>query len=323
MGYSTDAYNYALDRIEQRHQAAIDRAEERKIKIYASLPQLEQLDKQMSLNGIAAIRIASRLEGSRGIDKYQQEHERLEAQKAEILSQNRLSEAEFEPHFTCSDCKDSGYINGKLCDCAIKLARSFEFERMSSRMPIKDCTFDSFELRYYSGSAHDLMTSVLSRCKRFCEQFGTFSNGMIFMGKTGVGKTHLSLAIANEVLKKGYGVVYVTAQEFLSKIEKEHFGRADGDTIEMLCDCDLLIIDDLGAEFQTQFTISAVYNLLNSRIMEGKPTIISTNLSPAELAQNYGDRVSSRIIGNFDPLRFDGNDVRQIKMMEKLNGNRS
>ena len=323
MGYSKEAYNHALDRIEQLHQAALDRADVRRLQIYATLPELEQLDKRMSLNGIAAIKAAAKFKGSKGVAEHQAEHEKLDKERSALLQKNGISEAEFEPHFSCAVCQDSGYINGRLCECAIKLARTFEFERMSSRMPIKQCTFDSFELRYYKGAAHDLMTSVLSRCKRFAEQFESDMSGMIFMGKTGVGKTHLSLAIANEVLKKGYGVIYVTAQEFLSKLEKEHFGKADGDTEQMLCECDLLIIDDLGAEFQTQFTVSAVYNLLNSRIMEGKPTIISTNLSPAELAQTYGDRVSSRIIGNFDPLKFEGNDVRQIKMMEKLSSNHS
>lgn len=318
MGYTNEAYEYALMQIEARHQAAIDRANQNLIKAYATLPALEEIDRKMSLNGIAAIRAAAGNKGAAAVNKHHEEHLKIEAQRNELLKANGISAAEFEPLFTCSICSDNGYANGKLCSCALQLARNYEFEKMSSRMPIKDCTFDTFDLKYYKGSAHDLMTSVLSRCKQFAQNFSLDSSGMIFMGKTGVGKTHLSLSIANEVLKKGYGVVYGTASEFLGKLEKEHFGRVEGNTLDLLSECDLLIIDDLGAEFQTQFTSSAIHELINRRILEGKPSIISTNLSPAELAQCYGDRVSSRIIGNFEPLKFDGNDIRQIKMVEKM-----
>ena len=318
MGYTKQAYEYALEQIEARHQSAIDRANQRLLQAYAKLPVLEELDRKMSLNGIAATKAATQRKGSETVEKHHQEHLQLEAKRNAILKENNILDSEFEPQFVCSLCGDNGYLNGKLCQCAMQLARKYEFDKMSSKMPIKDCTFESFDLRYYKGSAHDLMTSVLSRCKQFAQNFELGNNGMIFMGKTGVGKTHLSLSIANEVLKKGFGVVYGTSSEFLGKIEKEHFGRADGDTLELLCECDLLIIDDLGAEFQTQFTSSAIHELINRRIMEGKPTIISTNLSPAELAQIYGDRVSSRIIGNFEPLKFEGNDIRQIKMVEKM-----
>ncbi len=318
MGYTNEAYEYALMQIEARHQNAIDRANQNLIKAYATLPALEEIDRKMSLNGIAAIRAAAGNKGSAAVNKHHEEHLKIEAQRNELLKANGISASEFEPLFTCPICNDNGYSNGKLCSCALQLARNYEFEKMSSRMPIKDCTFDTFDLKYYKGSAHDLMTSVLSRCKQFAQNFSLDSNGMIFMGKTGVGKTHLSLSIANEVLKKGYGVVYGTASEFLGKLEKEHFGRAEGNTLDLLSECDLLIIDDLGAEFQTQFTSSAIHELINRRILEGKPSIISTNLSPAELAQFYGDRVSSRIIGNFEPLKFDGNDIRQIKMVEKM-----
>jgi len=318
MGYTKEAYQYALNQVEIRHQNAIDRASQNLIEAYAKLPELEEIDKKISLNGIAAVKAATQLKGSQAIDKYHQEHLQLEEKRREILKVSGYSETEFEPQFTCKLCSDNGYANGKLCQCALQLARNYEFDKMSSKMPIKDSTFDTFDLKYYSGSAHDLMTSVLSRCKKFASNFELGVSGMIFFGKTGVGKTHLSLSIANEVLKNGYGVVYGTASEFLGKIEKEHFGKIEGDTLQLLCECDLLIIDDLGAEFQTQFTASAIHELINRRIMEGKPSIISTNLSPAELAENYGDRVSSRIIGNFEPIKFEGNDIRQIKMVEKM-----
>ena len=134
-------------------------------------------------------------------------------------------------------------------------------------------------------------------------------------GRTGLGKTHLSLAIAGEVLKRGYGVIYVSAPALLQKLEKEYFSRTGGDTssFDMLTDCDLLIIDDLGAEFRTQFSVSQIYNILNSRLLQHKPVIISTNLSMQELEKNYSERFVSRINGAAQKLDFVGKDLRVRK----------
>lgn len=320
MGYSINAYEYALDEVAQRKLRAERECAERKAQIYDALPSLREIDDKIGSAGIAAVKAAARFEGTDDVLKYKAQYDRLCDEKRHILAEAKISESDFEPKFTCAKCNDTGYVDGVMCSCARSLAQKYEFDKLNSRMPLKESTFDSFELRYYQGTAADKMAAVLVKCRKFAEQFTVGANGLIFLGKTGVGKTHLSLAIANEVLKKGYGVIYGTAQGFLGAIEKEHFGRAEGDTLALLSECDLLIIDDLGAEFATQFTVSAMYNLLNNRIMEGKTTIISTNLTPSELAAMYGERISSRIIGSFEPLKFEGNDVRQIKMMEKLNG---
>lgn len=320
MGYSKQAYEYALNEVAARKTHAEQLCEERKEQIYDAVPALRDIEDKISAVGRAAVRSASMLDGTEEIIRYKQKYDEFAAEKARILSAAGLSENDFKPKYACSKCGDTGYCAGVMCDCARTLARQYEFDRLNSKMPLKDCTFDTFKLSYYQGAAAEKMAAVLSKCRQFAEWFAPGCSGLIFMGKTGVGKTHLSLAIANEVLKKGFGVIYGTAQGFLSSIEREHFGRTEGDTLELLSECDLLIIDDLGAEFATQFTVSAIYNILNGRIMEGKPTVISTNLTPSELAAAYGERISSRIIGNFEPLKFEGNDVRQIKMMERLSG---
>ena len=114
-------------------------------------------------------------------------------------------------------------------------------------------------------------------------------------------------------MEEGYGVIYSSAQNLFNKLEKDKFGKADANTEEAILDCDLLIIDDLGAEFTTQFTVSALYNIVNSRELESKPTIISTNLMPEQLTKDYGERIASRILSNYVMLYFDGSDIRQIK----------
>ena len=133
-------------------------------------------------------------------------------------------------------------------------------------------------------------------------------------GATGLGKTHLSLAIANEVTKKGFQVVYDTAQNIFSSLEKEKFSYNNSyDRENEILGCDLLIIDDLGSEFITNFTTAALYNIINTRINRSKPVIISTNLTETELEDKYTQRVTSRIIGNYVSLLFLGKDIRQLK----------
>ena len=157
------------------------------------------------------------------------------------------------------------------------------------------------------------MESVLNYCKEYAADFSRRSPSLLLYGKTGLGKTHLSLAIAGKAVEEGYGVIYSSAQNLFNKLEKDKFGKADTNTEETILDCDLLIIDDLGAEFTTQFTVSALYNIVNSRELEGKPTIISTNLMPEQLTKAYGERIASRILSNYVMLYFDGSDIRQIK----------
>jgi DNA replication protein DnaC len=178
-------------------------------------------------------------------------------------------------------------------------------------------------LNYYSKSKKDgispyeKMKSVYNKCVKYAQTFDLDSLSLYFYGRTGLGKTHLSLAIANEAIKKGYTVVYGSVINFLNKIEKEKFGRAeDLDTENMLIDVDLLILDDLGAEFTTALSTSVLYNIINSRICKGVPTIISSNLDFHELKERYPESVASRIIGTYTGVNFVGDDVRQIQNNE-------
>ena len=158
------------------------------------------------------------------------------------------------------------------------------------------------------------MKSVYESCRSYADNFGTDSNNLYFYGRTGLGKTHLSLAIANEVIKKGYNVVYGSVINFLNKLEREKFGRADSfETEDILIGADLLILDDLGAEFSTAVATSSLYNIINSRIARGVPTIISSNLNIKEMQDRYPESVASRVIGNYKMVVFDGKDIRQIQ----------
>ena len=89
--------------------------------------------------------------------------------------------------------------------------------------------------------------------------------------------------------------------------------EAAGEAVERMRRCDLLIVDDRGTEMTTEFVKSAFYQLVNSRMMTGKKTVISTNLSPADIGRRYGAAVLSRIEGEYRILPFFGDDIRKLK----------
>jgi DNA replication protein DnaC len=164
------------------------------------------------------------------------------------------------------------------------------------------------------------MQKVFDYCKEYAEEFDGQGFQSIYMfGETGLGKTHLSLAIAGKVIEKGYNVIYGSAHNFFNLIEREHFGRSenpDGTTEDKLLNCDLLILDDLGAEFITQFTVAELYNIIDTRLAKELPTIISSNIKENELEKKYNNRIASRILYSYYALPFEGNDIRQAISQE-------
>lgn len=207
-----------------------------------------------------------------------------------------------------------------MCDCLKKMIISCECEELNEISPLKLSTFDTFKLSYYSDQPDaqgriplDRMSKIFNYCRKYADHFSSGSKSLLMCGATGLGKTHLSLAIANEVIKNGFSVVYVSAPDILSQLSKEQFSHQinnDIDTFKMLLDCDLLILDDLGTEFVSPYSVAAVYNVFNSRLLKSKPTIINTNYNLSELETTYSQRFMSRIMGSCDRLDFIGSDIR-------------
>ena len=163
------------------------------------------------------------------------------------------------------------------------------------------------------------MARVLRYCQQYAEGFRPDSPGIFMFGATGLGKTHLSLAIAGVVAAKGYSVAYGSVQDLLRRIENEHFGRAeDAGTLDTLLSADLLILDDLGTEFDSPFSRSTIYNILNNRISASKPLILSTNLLPEEIEGKYTPRIVSRLFTQLVQMRFIGRDVRQLRRQREV-----
>ncbi len=239
-----------------------------------------------------------------------------------LLKANGYPEDFLEIPYTCKKCNDTGFCEGYACECRKELLSEIAKQELASISTSNNCRFDNFSIEYYpvavdaalGVSPQKRMTSISEYCKCYAEDFDTDSESLYMHGATGLGKTHLSLAIANIVAANGYRVIYDTAQNIFSSLEKEKFSYSgNGEREKEILDCDLLIIDDLGSEFSTQFTTAALYNIINTRINRSKPVIISTNLTETELEAKYTQRVTSRIIGNYVSLLFLGKDIRQLK----------
>ena len=325
MPYSNDIFNSAMDRLAERRSDAESAAYSRRELAYAERPRLKEIDRELGEIGastaLAAIRGG---DANLRIEELAERSLALQTEYNGILAEIGLAPGSLEPDYHCKKCSDTGYIEldnrTVICDCLSKLMSDVSCERLNALSPLELCTFDSFKLSYYSGEPDtngnipfNRMSKIFNYCRGYADSFSLSSKGIIMCGATGLGKTHLSLAIANELLRKGFSVVYVSAPDILSRIEREHFGYkydSEADTFNSLIRCDLLILDDLGTEFNSQFSSSAVYNIFNSRILAGKPTIINTNLTTAELLSTYSQRFVSRVMGSCDRLEFIGRDIR-------------
>lgn len=319
MAYNKETYKKAEQELAQRRSRALAERENHHRIAVETVPEILEAEEKMSRAGLATIKAVGMgaADAKEYIQKLSEINLEAQAQRRLLLKSNGFPEDWLDVHYTCKKCEDKGFVSGIMCGCFKELLKSIEYEKLCSKLPVGNCRFDNFKLDYYPDGAgtspKKRMESVLNYCKAYAADFSRRSPSLLLYGKTGLGKTHLSLAIAGNAVEEGYGVIYSSAQNLFNKLEKDKFGKADANTEEAILDCDLLIIDDLGAEFTTQFTVSALYNIVNSRELESKPTIISTNLMPEQLTKAYGERIASRILSNYVMLYFDGSDIRQIK----------
>lgn len=325
MPYSNDVLLQAKDVLAERRITALRAADYRREQLYLQEPRLQEIDRELSQIGIdTAKAVLKSADSALSMRQLAKRSLALQKEYDDILDQLGLQKNALEPVYVCDKCNDTGYIEKDnrtvVCDCLKKLMGDIACEKLNAESPLKLCTFESFNLNYYSdrpdasGSVpFNRMSNIFNYCRNYADNFTASSRSLVMRGATGLGKTHLSLAIANEVIRKGMSVVYVSAPDILSKLEREHFNHnyhEEENTFNSLMKCDLLIIDDLGTEFVTLFTISTVYNLFNSRILSGKPMIMNTNLTINELLTTYSQRFVSRMMGSCDKLEFIGEDIR-------------
>ena len=312
--YSYENYSKVKESIEKRRREAIKLADEKTLKLHLESDELRRIDKELSGTGLLLFKTAC--EGG-DINAIRKRNQELQRERGELLVALGYSADYTDVKYFCPDCSDSGYINGKtMCHCFREALVKATIASSGMGNLIEKQSFDNFSLEPYSydGEIYKRMSYNLEIAKRYAREFRERGGNLLLIGTTGTGKTHISTAIAREVISQGFDVLYDSAQNVINDFETDKFKSGYGPytpRADKYLECDLLIIDDLGTEFSSQFSTSCVYNLLNTRQNKGLSTIISTNLPIGELQARYEDRVISRIVGvDTRILQFQGNDNR-------------
>lgn len=316
MGFEREITLAAAEELARRKQQAESDAEAAQERFFAQCPRGAEIREELAVNASGIARAVLRGGNVRAaLEELHQKATALSAEYDALLAEHGLTREDLAPRYTCPLCKDTGVRDGIMCDCLKQLQRALAYRKLSMAVPLDKCTFETFSLDYYRDDpkAAAQMENILRVCHNYAENFKPGAANWLFKGGTGLGKTHLSLAIAGRVLEKGYGVIYASAQSLAVALERERFLRGeDGteSTHDKLVTCDLLILDDLGTEVSSDYVNASLYDVINQRMLAQKPTIISTNLTMAQLEDRYTQRFASRVAGTYNKLEFLGSDVR-------------
>jgi len=326
MAYSPEVYEAVDRKLSDRRMRAQLTASELREKFRRN-DRVRELETTMASSAMKLASAIARKENyEAAAAAIRAENEAAQAELAAILAAAGETVKNFAPQYTCKQCNDTGYVGTKVCDCRKALLREEASRRLREKIGMKLTSFDDIDMTYYSTeyddrlgcSVREHMDSVIGYCRWYASSFDTSRPSLLMRGATGTGKTHVSLAIAALACEHGAHVVYGPVQRFLHDMEAEHFGRASGNTEDTLLSCDLLILDDLGTEFPSPFYTSALYSIINGRQIAGLPTVISTNLDAAAIFDRYGEQITSRLIGTYEPLMFVGSDIRQQQLNRRL-----
>ena len=290
---------------------------------YAKVPRIKEIDillrKSMAIAMQTVFKTGS--DAKVAMEDVKQANLALQAERKALIEAN-FGEGYLDETPICPKCGGSGYIGTFMCECLRDLCRQQQ-EKEIALLADDGQHFGAFRLDYYSDrpnpktgiSPRAIMSRSFDICRDYAEHFSPVAGNLLFNGGTGLGKTFLSACIAREVAAKGYSVAYETASHLFSKLEKHRFHPDEETAVEAkrLNECDLLILDDLGTELPGQFVTSALYTLVNDRLLAGKPMVISTNLNMDEISQRYSPQIRSRLEGSFRLLPFVGQDIRVLK----------
>lgn len=301
-----------------RRQQAVTAALHTRALAQAKLPQLTELESQQAAAGIRAARLSTTGAVHGDVEAALASARDAQSRRDALLRENGFDPAALAPQYTCALCSDLGRRDGKICACVQELVRGMRREEVNASSPLSLCSFDTFSLDKYPGhiipeygmSAREQMGQILTYCTAYAAHFSRKNASLYLCGYAGLGKTHLALSIANEVLAQGFDVVYVSAQDAFDRMEKERFG-AQGNTLRTLENAELLILDDLGTEYISPYVSACLYSLINMRCSRRAPTIYTSNLvNDADLRRRYTEKIVSRLLGSCEVLTFCGEDIR-------------
>ena len=296
--------------------------------IYQNAPKVREIELQIRETMSELFSVAMSADADSRIAEFQAKNLSLQNDLRTALLDAGYDENALYSEYMCDKCRDTGYFGTRICDCLLQIYKKKLNQSLSNLLRLGDEDFARFDLSYYDGftasgggvSPRSAMEVILGICKDYAYGFGKNSLNLFFVGSTGLGKTFLSACIARVVADSGFSVVYDTAGVIFDKFGDAKFLRAPDpedarSEIRRFLECDLLILDDLGTEMTTAFTVSALYEIINTRLVTGRKTIVSSNLTLNEMRRRYSEQIASRLEGEYQVLIFRGEDIRLKKNM--------
>lgn len=328
MAYDGKLLARARDALERQRED--NRAEQRRRmdSVYARVPEIREYDLRLRRQMAELVRLTvSRPAGlEEKLAALRERNLELQRRRGEALAERGYPLDYLDDIYSCPKCRDSGTYQGGVCSCLEKLYNKELTRELGTLLKNGDESFERFSLGYYDSapdasgiSPREIMQTTYNGCRRFADNFPNVSGSLLLQGGTGLGKTYLSACIARVVAAKGHSVCYDSASAALDAFERQKFSKDPAEAeaaavrVRRMLSCDLMILDDLGTEMLTPISISALYTLINTRLNEGRKTVISTNLDNDELERRYTPQICSRIEGEFIPLPFVGSDIRRMK----------
>lgn len=331
MAYDAVVLRRATERLKEENRRREQEAARRRAEVEENVPRVAEIDAQLRRTLLKVARATFKGgDPTEEINALRDENLALQAERERLLIAAGYSADVLEEKPACAKCEDKGWVGARMCDCLKVLCAQEQIKELSKLLNLGEQTFDNFKLDYYSTeidpawgvAPRENMARVLDQCRNYANKFGKYYFDNLFLyGRPGLGKTFLSACIARVVSENGFSVVYDTVNNVFAAFEAQKFARYDEDNKDVREDtnrylnCDLLILDDLGSEMTNNFTQTTLYQLLNERLVAGRRTVISSNLSPDELHQRYMPQIASRLTGEFRGLPFFGEDIRQKRYL--------
>ena len=323
MAYSAEVVQRARARLAQAKEDRESENRQHLQEAYQQVPRIQEIDMELrsTMAKAAQMVFISGGDAKKAMDQVRVQNLFLQEERAALVAEH-FEEGFLDESPICDRCGGNGYIGSNMCECLTELCRQEQKKELSLLSGGKE-NFSQFKLEYYSdltdpkygASPRLIMERNFRTCRSYALTFSQHSGNLLFVGGTGLGKTFLSACIAKTVTDRGYSVVYETASRLFAKLERAKFSGDEEarKEVEKYSKCDLLIVDDLGTEMPGQFVTVALYSLVNERLLENKPMVISTNLNVDEMARRYSPQIASRLHGGFNRLTFVGEDIRVLK----------
>ena len=327
MKLSSYQYDRLIQQFDERRMKARYDAEQRTSEVYGKIPRIKELDDSIASESIEAGKavLLGNKNAASGLDE---KISRFVEEKKSLLLANGYSEDYLDEHYLCSKCNDTGFIDNEPCGCFKKAMTEMAFEDSNLNDIIDRENFSTFNLNLYSDELADYdqdlkctpyknMIQIVKKAQNFTTNFDNEHKNLLIYGNTGLGKTFLTNCIAKEILTSGHTVLYYTTFSLFDMLSKytfkyEDYPKESFSYREGLLSCELLIIDDLGTEITSTFTIEQLYSIINERLLNNLSTVISTNLTPGQINLRYGERIFSRLSKDYDFIKLIGKDIRTL-----------